>query len=114
MRFFLTMILATGLLAMAACGPADSVANDGVEKETISVVSDESVKAKFGNRCGIVSTCGDMTYIDCMSAADGPAYYVQGDDMDVMMTCGGACMMGAGEAGSKQCEECPPKEWSCE
>jgi hypothetical protein len=55
--------------------------------------------------CKLVQQCGEMIYIDCNSAADGPAYYINQASAQLLATCGGACMRG--------CTNCPPKEWAC-
>ena len=56
--------------------------------------------------CKLVQECGELALIDCNSAADGPAYYVDQKAKRLLATCGGACMHG--------CTGCPPKEWTCE
>jgi hypothetical protein len=56
--------------------------------------------------CRVVQECGDLVLIDCNSAADGPAYYLDRKSANVLATCGGACMRG--------CTDCPPKGWTCE
>ncbi len=51
--------------------------------------------------------CGEeLIGIDCNAAADGPYYYAKRSDLEIISTCGGACMGG-------ECTNCPPKEWSC-
>jgi len=55
--------------------------------------------------CKRLATCGDLELIDCNSAADGPAYYVDRKAQSLLATCGGACMHG--------CTGCPPKAWTC-
>lgn len=56
--------------------------------------------------CQFVQECGDLLLVDCDSAADGPAYYVNQKTVEILATCGGACMKG--------CTGCPPKEWKCQ
>jgi hypothetical protein len=53
--------------------------------------------------CKFVEQSGDLVLIDCNSAADGPAYYVDQSSTRVVATCGGACMRG--------CTGCPPPGW---
>ncbi len=55
--------------------------------------------------CKLIQKCGEMIYVDCNSAADGPAYYINQARAQLLATCGGACMRG--------CTNCPPKEWTC-
>jgi hypothetical protein len=107
-RALFLFLVVIGLSApLAACEFHDNAYSG----EEVAVLSDAEVKEKYGQRCEIIDTCGDIIHVDCMSAADGPAYYIQGEE--ILMNCGGACMMGAGEPDSKQCEQCPPKEWTC-
>jgi hypothetical protein len=57
-------------------------------------------------RCQFLQSCGDLILVDCDSAADGPAYYLDRKAEKLLATCGGACMRG--------CTDCPPKDWHCE
>jgi hypothetical protein len=56
-------------------------------------------------RCKLAGECGALIYVDCNSAADGPAYYLDQQASKLLATCGGACMRG--------CTNCPPREWNC-
>ena len=56
--------------------------------------------------CTFIQECGDVILIDCNSAADGPAYYIDRRAAKLLATCGGACMGG--------CTGCPPRAWTCE
>jgi hypothetical protein len=58
-----------------------------------------------GMNCKLIQACGDLLLVDCNSAADGPAYYIDQSVPEILATCGGACMAG--------CKNCPPKEWTC-
>jgi len=62
---------------------------------------------KIERGCKLVQECADQVLIDCNSAADGPAYYIDKKAGTVLATCGGACMGG-------HCTNCPPKGWTCE
>lgn len=55
--------------------------------------------------CKLIQRCGGLLLVDCNSAADGPAYYIDQRAPKVLAVCGGACMSG--------CSNCPPKEWTC-
>ena len=68
---------------------------------------DKRIKETFGERCKLVRECGDMLGIDCVSAADGPYYFVKKGSLEKISTCGGACMGG-------NCTNCPPEGWTCE
>jgi hypothetical protein len=64
------------------------------------------VTEKFGERCKLERSCGELLGVDCGAAVDGPYYYVQRADLKTVSTCGGACMGG-------RCTDCPPKAWTC-
>ena len=55
--------------------------------------------------CKLIERCGDLLLVDCNSAADGPAYYLNAATAQRVATCGGACMRG--------CTNCPPQGWTC-
>jgi hypothetical protein len=73
----------------------------------------ESIQSAFGERCHLVKQCGDLSYIDCGSMTDGPAYYVRTATLDVVMNCGGYCMAPKEEMKDKNCAQCPPEQWTC-
>ncbi len=56
-------------------------------------------------KCRLAQQCGELILVDCNSAADGPAYYIDQRASKLLATCGGACMRG--------CTHCPPPEWNC-
>ncbi|HVP61168.1 MAG TPA: hypothetical protein VMT11_11445 [Myxococcaceae bacterium] len=56
-------------------------------------------------KCSLAQQCGELILVDCNSAADGPAYYIDQQASRLLATCGGACMHG--------CTHCPPPEWKC-
>jgi len=56
-------------------------------------------------KCTLAQQCGELIFVDCNSAADGPAYYINQETSTLLATCGGACMRG--------CSRCPPPEWTC-
>ena len=56
-------------------------------------------------KCTLAQQCGELILVDCNSAADGPAYYIDQQASKLLATCGGACMRG--------CTNCPPPEWNC-
>lgn len=58
-----------------------------------------------GMKCALAQECGELILVDCNSAADGPAYYLDPHASKLLATCGGACMRG--------CTNCPPPEWNC-
>lgn len=66
----------------------------------------DRVAYRFGESCTVVETCGSMVGIDCNSRGDGPYYYVKAANLEVITTCGGACMV-------RVCTDCPPPAWTC-
>ncbi len=64
------------------------------------------ISKRFGERCTLARSCGDLLGIDCQSAVDGPYYYAQRTDLKTVATCGGACR-------GRPCPDCPPKAWTC-
>jgi hypothetical protein len=66
-----------------------------------------AVHLRLPDDCKFVQECGEMVLVDCNSAADGPAYYIDQKSGTILSTCGGACMGG-------HCTKCPPPGWSCE
>ncbi len=58
-----------------------------------------------GMKCTLAQQCEELILVDCNSAADGPAYYIDQKASKLLATCGGACMSG--------CTNCPPPEWNC-
>ncbi|MEZ4384795.1 MAG: hypothetical protein R3A79_25925 [Nannocystaceae bacterium] len=68
---------------------------------------DARIKEKHGQSCRFARACGEaLIGVDCNAAADGPYYYLRRADLEIVATCGGACMAG-------DCKACPPKEWTC-
>ncbi|TNE30002.1 MAG: hypothetical protein EP349_05900 [Alphaproteobacteria bacterium] len=63
--------------------------------------NDMRIKRKYGANCKIAEKCGDMLYVDCGAAVDGPAYYLNAN-IEVIGTSGGLCMRGCSGA---------PEEW---
>jgi hypothetical protein len=62
---------------------------------------------KYGNGCRLAGVCGELTAVDCGAAVDGPLYYVNNYDGEIVGKCGGYCM-------GQNCEgKCPPPEWTC-
>lgn len=62
---------------------------------------------RLGVSCEIDRACGNLVGIDCKSRVDGPYYYINKENSQIVSVCGGACMTG-------ECTNCPPKEWSCD
>ena len=67
--------------------------------------SDRLVGLAGEMKCRLAQQCGELILVDCNSAADGPAYYIDQRASELLATCGGACMHG--------CTNCPPPEWNC-
>lgn len=107
------------LVIIAGCAKAPETPETPVadEPDTMTQVSEWSVTAKdaeltelvadtFGDECRIASSCADMLYVDCNSAADGPAYYVKKADGKAVSKCGGIRL-------DTERGNCPPPEWTC-
>lgn len=75
----------------------------------VAYADEAQVKIKYGSDCKIVRTCGDMMYVDCNAAADGPAYYLDGN-LDVIGTSGGLCMGGHCSGAPKEWTECDGRQ----
>ncbi len=76
------LLLTAALLTFGAAGTAHAGAVDSAK-----------IKTKYGTNCKITDRCDGMLYVDCNSAADGPAYFLD-KDLNVIGTSGGLCMGG--------------------
>ena len=63
--------------------------------------------------CSKPKVCGEVVSLDCGANVDGDFLYLNNNTAALIMRCGGACESGS-HKGSKDCGECPPKEWKCE
>ncbi len=63
----------------------------------------------YGSNCELVSRCNDIVSIDCGSNVDGPFYYVNSSNGEILEYCGRYCMTDSEE----HCQNCPPREWIC-
>jgi hypothetical protein len=78
----------------------------------------ERVKAlvkQHGDACvhNKVDRCGDLLFMACDQAVDGPSFYVRVSTGQDISRCGGACWHPRGEQ-EKACHTmCPPAEWNC-
>ena len=49
----------------------------------------------YGPRCRSIKECGeDISEVNCGPEVDGPLFYINTQDGEVITTCGGACMGG--------------------
>ena len=76
------------------------------------VLYDETVPevdlSKYGppGFCEVKGWCGDLVAIDCQSEVDGPYYYVDISNDEIVGECGGFCDRAEG------CPtQCPPSQW---
>ncbi len=104
-------------LLLGACGGTPKT---GTDEQPLS--SERAYRVQYASRaaevkeglasgqCHVNSTCGELSFVDCGMAADGPAYYVNTKSNEVLEVCGGACMAGPRE---DFCVACPPPEWTC-
>ena len=93
-----TVVLCTLLLLFSIKAMAEN---------EISAPTEKAIQSAFGERCKLVKQCGDLSYIDCDSMVDGPAYYVRTATLDVVMNCGGYCMAPKEDMKDKNCSQCP-------
>jgi hypothetical protein len=72
----------------------------------------EEIQRKYP-RCEAPVRCGDLYYVDCGAAIDGPSYYVARDG-SVKSSCGGSCWKPRTPEQVQMCAHlCPPPEWTC-
>lgn len=91
--------------------PADTVAGDQQQKLHPKIRAYYSDRM-FSQTCQAPLFCSDMVSIDCGAAADGPYTYFDNTTGEVIMECGGACMLNDPND-PKDCKSCPPREWTC-
>jgi hypothetical protein len=117
------LALAAPLLLLGACdrvdpsaGPArvsTPAAGAGAYRTTAlagALPAADTEIGRLAGRCTKPLYCGRIGYVDCGSAADGPAYYFERESGKVLGYCGGYCMMDQ----KGQCRtSCPPKAWTC-
>ncbi len=65
----------------------------------------------WADRCGLPLACDDIVQIDCGSETDGPRNYFNNSTGEVVMYCGGSCLIPGTQP--LDCEACPPPEWLC-
>jgi hypothetical protein len=65
---------------------------------------------RLAGRCSAPLYCGDVGYLDCGAAVDGPAFYFNRRDGRVTGHCGGSCMT---DSTGRCRRECPPPQWTC-
>ena len=98
------------LLAMMSCGSAVPDKSACTSRPYRWQYSAKMPDTRAAN-CHQVATCGRFAFIDCGSAADGPAYYVDEPAQCVLEVCGGFAPP-AGDGGV-EARSCPPVEWTC-
>jgi hypothetical protein len=105
-------------LLLGACGGAQKppqteaqpLAGERAYRAAYAPRAAEVKEGLASGQCHVNSTCGELSFVDCGMAADGPAYYVNTASNQVLEVCGGACMAGPGR---DVCVTCPPPEWTC-
>jgi len=89
-----------------ACPRRELTADEAALMSHLGLPSTRGLAGMAGSMsCNVAGQCGTMLLVDCDSAADGPAYYLDRTAGRLLATCGGACMTG--------CRGCPPAEWTC-
>ena len=68
----------------------------------------------LGEECKITKECkNNIIGVDCLSAADGPYFYINAKTGEELSVCGGACFS-RDIKNREMCEtQCPKKEWEC-
>ncbi len=69
-----------------------------------------NILAKKSPSCKYIEVCGELVKMDCNSALDGPIYYFNNIDGEILMICGGACMIPNPDE-PLSCKECPLQAW---
>lgn len=90
----------TGPRSWSTCLKIKNYKGDIPTTETQSMI-----KNKYGANCQVKETCANMSYVDCNSAADGPAYYLD-YKFEIIGTSGGLCMGGRCSGAPKEWETC--------
>jgi hypothetical protein len=90
-----------------ACDRAGS--SDGC-RPTMALPGPDTEIGRAAKSCSPPRYCGTLGYVDCGSAADGPAYYFQRNSGKIVGYCGGYCMADPKGTCAKTC---PPPEWTC-
>lgn len=66
---------------------------------------------QYGLTCKYAGRCGEIIAIDCGAAVDGPFYYVDATNGEILEYCGGYCM--TPNPSNQYCQNCPPQDWNC-
>jgi hypothetical protein len=99
-------VIVSLLSLLVACRTASPAPTERAQYPLPNAERDDHIRKVFGDSCRLERSCGKLWGIDCMSASDGPYYYVKQESLDVISRCGGNCMAG-------HCERCPPPAWTC-
>lgn len=86
--------------------PPNVQCEDAVPGDEAPVEDRAAVIDAFGTACRLERICGALWGVDCGAATDGPYLYVEPQSLEVVATCGGACM-------TQPCLDCPPQGWVC-
>ncbi len=62
---------------------------------------------KYGQNCRIEKVCFNLIGVDCGSSTDGPYYYIDRRNEEIISSCGGERRI------SNIQQKCPPEEWMC-
>ncbi len=60
--------------------------------------------------CVIIERCEPFLQIDCRSELDGPSYFVDNTKGELLMRCGGRCLI-KDPNDPLDCHACPPPSW---
>lgn len=92
------VVATVSIVAFVVAGAAFALNDDALK-----------IRVKYGEQCEIKDRCGDMVYVDCNAAVDGPAYYLD-KNLEVIGTSGGLCMGGNCSGAPKEWTECDGRQ----
>lgn len=92
------------------CIDRDPTPSEPIDSDRCNCFREHLELESLADSCVLSLVCGDQAGIDCDSAVDGPYYYVDADDGDILGRCGGYC----NRTDPEYCDHCPPDDWSCE
>ncbi len=84
------------------------------KSHSINFIKVSSKISKKYAACHTPEICGGIVKIDCDADLDGELVYINNENGQILMYCGGACEPGNRNSFGKECSRCPPKEWKCQ
>lgn len=114
MKYMFILLAFLGVSGSASCQDQDLLpASTKIQTSDLH----PAIAEKYNNRqfqtCSPPKKCGDIVMVDCNSSTDGPLTYYNNTNGEVLMYCGGVCLMAQKDTDPKKCQACPPPEWTC-